>query len=395
MTDLPPPPTNTASWQTSRAARVARRIAAPGHSVQVVGWDLLLVVVAIHIANYIGRVPQLFPVLAPLKPALIVKVVAIGLYLLHQSGRRRMGLLRSRTTFCILGLLLWSGLSVTDALYPGLAFKAWIDLGWTVLMYSVIAGSVRTVRDVGRLVFVYFSVTVLYVAVVLSRFQLSPDNWRLGSLYYYDANDLATLIVSAMPCGLYFVLGRHRPLVRACAVLGLAVLALGLTRSGSRGGFLAFLAVIAFILVGFTTLPARARLVGLVAVLLVVFATASDRYWTEMQTIVNHQDYNVQSDRGRLKVWERGLGYMADRPVLGVGISNFFVAEGTISPLAKRAERGSPVYWTAPHNIFVQVGAELGVPGLLLFVGLFAAMFVSLRRVARHARSTGPPAGDL
>ena len=194
-------------------------------------------VVAIHIANYIGRVPQLFPLIAPLKPALVVKVVAIGLYLLHQSGRRRIGLLRSRTTFCILGLLLWSGLSVTDALYPGLAFKAWIGFGWTVVMYGVIAGSVRTVRDVGRLVLVYFSVTVLYVAVVLSRFQLSADNWRLGSLYYYDGNDLATLIVSAMPCGLYFILGRHRPLVRVCAVLGLAVLALGLTRSGSRGGF--------------------------------------------------------------------------------------------------------------------------------------------------------------
>ncbi len=151
----------------------------------------------------------------------------------------------------------------------------------------------------------------------------------------------------------------------------------------------------AFNLVGFTTLRARARLVGLVVVLAVVFATASDQYWTAMQTIVNHQDYNVQSDRGRLKVWERGFGYMADRPVLGVGISNFPVAEGTISLLAKQAERGLAVYWTAPHNIFVQVGAELGIPGLLLFIGLFVTMLVSLRRLARYARSTGPPTGDL
>ena len=374
----------------------APRIFAPGRSVRIPHWDLLLVCVAIHIANYIGRVPQLFPVLSLLKPALLARVLAIGLYLLHQTGQRRVGLLRSPTTTCLLGLLLWSALSVPAALYPGLAFHAWTDFAWTVGMCLVLAGSVRSVRDVERLVLVYFSATVLYVAVVLSRFQLTADNWRLGDLYYYDANDLSTLIVSAMPCGLYFVLGQQRRLlVRLCAALGLVVLAVGLTRTGSRGGFLAFLAVVGFILLGFTTIRARSRLVGLVVVLAVVFATASDRYWSQMQTILNHQDYNVTSDEGRLKVWERGLGYLSARPVFGVGISNFQVAEGTISPLARRGERGLAVYWTAPHNTFIQAGAELGVPGLLLFIGLFVTAFVSLRRVTRHARSSSPPAGDV
>ena len=358
---------------------------------------MLLVCVAVHIANYVGRVPQLFPVLYPLKPALVARVLAIGLYLLYQSGRRRAGQLRSPTTACVLGLLLWSALSVPAALYQGQAFHAWTDFAWTVVMCLVVAGSARSVRDVERLVLVYFSVTVLYVGVVLSRFQLSPDNWRLGDLYYYDANDLATLIVSAMPFGLYFVLGQgRRPWVRALAALGLAVLAVGLTRSGSRGGFLAFLAVVAFILLGFTTIPARSRLVGLVVVLAVVFATASDRYWSQMQTILNaHQDYNMTSEEGRLKVWERGIGYLADRPVFGVGMSNFQVAEGTISPLARRQERGLAVYWTAPHNTFIQAGAELGVPGLLLFIGLFTTSLASLRRVARRARSASPPVTDL
>jgi O-antigen ligase len=371
---------------------------APVQVVRTAGWDLLLVCVAVHIANYVGRVPQLFPLLYPLKPALLVKVVTIGLYLLHQGGPRRIGQLRSPTTACVLGLLLWSALSVPGALYQGLAFHAWTDFAWTVVMCFVIAGSARSARDVERLVLVYFGVTVLYVAVVLSRFQLSPDNWRLGDLYYYDANDLATLIVSAMPFGLYVVIGqRRRPWVRALAALGLAVLAVGLTRSGSRGGFLAFLAVVAFILLGFTTIPARSRLVGLVVVLAIVLTTASDRYWTQMQTILNpHQDYNASSEEGRLKTWERGLGYMAQHPVLGVGVSNFQVAEGTISPLARRQEeRGLAVFWTAAHNSFVQVGAELGVPGLLLLIGLFATAFTSLWRVARRALRASPPARDL
>src|SRR6266545_3330460 len=304
MADAPHLSHDINGWPRSHVAPRISALARPGRTV---GWDLLLVCVAIHIANYIGRVPQLFPVLDLLKLAPVAKVSAIGLYLLHQSGQRRVGLLRSSTTTSALGLLLWAALSIPAALYPGLAFHAWTDFAWTVVMCLVVA-----------------------------------DSWRLGDLYYYDANDLATLIVSAMPCGLYFVLAQRRPLVRVCAALGLVVLAVGLTRSGSRGGFLAFLAVVAFILLRFTTLPARSRLVG-----------------------------------------------------LGVGMSNFQVAEGTISPLAKRRERGLAVYWTAPHNTFIQAGAELGVPGLLLFIGLFATAFASLRRVARRARSATPPDGDV
>jgi len=357
----------------------------------------LLVCVAAHIANYVGRVPQLFPVLFPLRLALMSTVLSIGLYLLHWSGRRRPNLLRSPTTTCLLGLLLWSALSVPGALYPGLAFRSWTDFARAVVMCFVLAGAIRSVRDVERLVLVYFAVTTMYVALVLGRFQLGPESWRLGDLYYYDANDLATLIVSAMPFGLYYVLGQRRRLaVRALAVLGLAVLAVGLTRSGSRGGFLAFLAVVAFMLLGFTTIPARSRLVGLVVVLAVVFAAASDQYWTQMQTLLNpNQDYNASSEEGRLKVWERGLDYMSGHPLFGVGASNFQVAEGTISPLARRQERGLAVYWTAPHNTLVQVGAELGMPGLLLFLGMFGTAFASLRRVGRYARSLSPPARDL
>ncbi len=374
----------------------AGSLAEPSPRVRSAGWDLLLVCVAAHIANYVGRVPQLFPVLFPLKPALVSTVLSIGLYLLHQSGQRRARLLNSSTTTWLLGLLLWSALSVPGALYQGQAFRAWTDFVRVVVMCLVLAGSTRSVRDVERLILVYFAATTAYVAVVLGRFQLSPDNWRLGDLYYYDANDLATLIASAMPFGLYSVLGQRRPAARALAALGLAILAVGLTRSGSRGGFLAFLAVVAFVLVGFTTIPARSRLVGLVVVLAIVFTTASDRYWTQMQTILNpHTDYNTSSDEGRIKTWERGVGYMLGSPVFGVGVSNFQVAEGTISPLARRQERGLAVYWTAPHNTLVQVGAELGVPGLLLFLGMFAAAFASLRRVGRYARTLNPPARDL
>src|SRR5437879_727919 len=359
------------------------------------GWDLLLVCVAVYIATSVGRVHHLFPILLPFKPALLSAVMAIGLFVLDKGRQRRLALVRSRSTTCLLGLLVWSALSVPAALNQGLAFHSWTDFARTVVMFFVVAGSVRHARDVERLALVYFAVTVVYTGVVVSRFQLGAEVWRLGRLYYYDANDLATLIATAMPLGLYFVLAHRHVVLRLCAGAGLAVLAVGLIRSGSRGGFLALLAVTAFVLLGFTTVPARARVAGLIVILAVAGTTASDRYWTQMQTIIHpHQDYNATSEAGRLKIWQRGIGYMAANPVFGVGMHNFAVAEGTISPLSRLQERGVGVLWGAAHNSFIQVGTELGVPGLLLFLGVIASAFRSLRRVARHPPGVSAAARD-
>jgi len=374
----------------------ALSVPAASRGARPAGWDLLLGCVAVYIATTVGRVHQLFPVLLPLKPAFVAALLAVGLYLLQQSGQRRVQRLPSRTTLYLLGLLLCAVLSIPAALNQGVAFYSMRDFAKTVLMYFVIAGSVRSLRDVERLTLVYFGVTVVYTAVVLSRFQLGADSWRLDRLYYYDGNDLATLIASAMPLGLYFVLSHRRTLVRVLAFVGLVVLAVGQIRSGSRGGFLASLAVVAFVLLRFTAVPARARLAGLLVILIVIFAASSEKYWTQMQTIVHSsEDYNTTSDAGRMKTWERGLGYMASHPVLGVGAGNFAVAEGTISPLARLQERGIRVRWGAAHNSFLQVGAELGIPGLLLFIGLIATAFTSLRRVARRPLAASPPAGDV
>lgn len=380
--DVPAPP-----------ATPAGRVAVPAPAVRAPGWDLLLVCLAVYVAAAVGRVHQLFRALLPFHLALVSAALALLLYFLSQTGMRRVERIASGTTLAVAGLLAWAALSVPFALAPGVAFHVLADsFVKTVVMFAVIAGAVRSTRDVERLATTFFAVTVVYAGVVLARDHLGGADWRLGDLYDYDANDFATLVACAMPLGLYLVLAaRRRPALRLFGLAGLGVLGVGLIRSGSRGGFLALLAVIAWVLLRFTTLPVRARVAGLAVVLAVVVAAASGRYWNQMQTILNpSQDYNSTSEGGRLQIWKRGLAYLASAPVFGVGAGNFQTAEGTISPLARAAEYGGPVRWSAPHNSFVQVGAELGVPGLVLFVAMLGCAFRALARTARRAARDGP-----
>lgn len=217
-------------------------------------WDALLVCVAGYILTSVGRIHQLFGVLGAIHLAAITGVLAIALWSIDTRKERQ-----SRTVFCrttrLAGLLLaWMILSVPGALRVGNSFDVVFDnFIKTALMSFVVVASVRTIRDVERLALVYLLGAVVYSAVVLTQFDLgSGDAWRLGHLYYYDANDFATYAVSAMPLGIYFLHAGRRMVVRLFAAAGLVVLTLGFVWSGSRGGFIALAAVAIYVVVCFS-----------------------------------------------------------------------------------------------------------------------------------------------
>jgi len=354
-------------------------------------WDVLLVCVAVYLATSVGRLHQLFPALTPLKPVLVSATLAIVMYIADHRGPRRLAWLRAPTTTYVLFFLLWMAFSVPGALYPGRAFTLLTDdFVKTVVLYVLMVGCVRTFRDVERLAFVYFAAVVIFALVVIMRFRVAGNDWRLANLYFYDANDFATLVVTAMPLGFYLIVSPGKLHRRVIGALGLLPLMVAFVWSGSRGGFLALLAMSAFLLLRYSAVAVKWRTLSAAIVAAALLITASDKYWTQMSTILNgKEDYNRTDEGGRVEIWRRGITYMLTYPVLGVGADNFSVAEGTISPLAFRQQYGIGLKWTAPHNSYVQAGAELGVPGLLLLLAVIGTTFHALRRAGRMQAGSG------
>jgi putative inorganic carbon (hco3(-)) transporter len=338
--------------------------------------------VAAYVLTAVGRLHQLFGALEGLHLALISGLLAIGLYAIDGSPQRRGALVLGRTTMLVAALLVWMAMSVPFALSTGASFDLVVNnFMKTAIMSFVVAGSVRRRRDVERLALVYLAGAVLYSLVVMTRFDLGDGGqWRLGHLYYYDANDFATFVVTAMPLGIYFLHAAPKASARVAAAAGLVVLTLGFVWSGSRGGFVALGAVAAFIVFRYSAIPLRWRVSATALVAIVLVTTASDQYWQQMGTITSESDYNHTSESGRLQIWSRGIGYMMANPLLGVGPNNFPSAEGTLSPLAERQQYGIGVRWNAAHNSFIQIGAETGLPGLALFIAVIVSAFAALRR---------------
>jgi len=73
----------------------------------------------------------------------------------------------------------------------------------------------------------------------------------------------------------------------------------------------------------------------------------------------------------RVGLWNDAIEIMADHPVTGVGAGRF----RAFSPIA-REEPSNRLFWA--HNEFLQQGAELGVPGLMFVLLIFAWGFLRL-----------------
>lgn len=344
--------------------------------------DRLMRVIGVIVFAYVWRIQDIFPFLGKLQLPLLSLAGALALYVASSHPSRRLGQLRGPILAITLGLLAVMLAGIPTSLWPGHSITFAVKIYMTTIVFMVlVAASARTVRDVEWYASLNLYGALFYAIVVNVFFRVGSDG-RLGNLVYYDANDYALVTVASIPFAVYFMRSGNKTSRRVVGLIALGLFVLGVVKSGSRGGFIAMVAVLLYMLLRYRAIPSRLRLFAAVAGVGFMAMLASDHYWDQMRTILHPQeDYNWTDPSGRREVWKRGLGYVAARPILGVGVGAFPVAEGTLSEIAREyAARGRGFKWSVAHNSFLEVAAELGVPGFLLFVSLF---LVSIRMMMR------------
>lgn len=204
-----------------------------------------------------------------------------------------------------------------------------------------------------------------------------------------DPNDTAALLVAAIPISLTIAAGRgigRKLLFGAIALVAVAAL----VKTGSRGGMLGLVAMAASLVI---IVRGRQRM-NYIAVILIgglIFSVSAQEQLRERFATTFEEDYNQTDEDGRIQVWKRGIGYMTSNPMLGVGFLNFSAAEGMLSSKATDPNRRKGVKYTAAHNSFVQIGAELGVGGLVAFTAMIVTALVGCWRIARRRDPADDP----
>lgn len=340
---------------------------------------LLTIITVSRVHSYIG--------LSALRPALLL-VVLTGIYaFLNPRALNDGALLRTWPPKVMAALGVMACISVPFGMSIGGSGAFILETYSKVLLFGFLL--IVAIRHVGDLyTFVWAYVISCGILVFIAVVVVGVSKTR--GLITYDPNDLGLVLLVGLPLALAVFQSTDNKLAKAFSGATVAGIGMAMALSMSRGGFVGLLAVglALLFLLRSVSIAKRLGFVALAASALLVSAPAG--YWDLMESITRPtEDYNWSSNYGRRQVWERGIGYMMGSPLTGIGIGNFPRAEGTISdPAVNWVPGPGRIKWSVAHNSFLEAGAEMGLPGLILFSSLVVGGIVSMVRLRRHLPSS-------
>ncbi len=92
---------------------------------------------------------------------------------------------------------------------------------------------------------------------------------------------------------------------------------------------------------------------------------------------------SVKGVAGRIEIWNRALYMLRDFPLTGIGMGSFTRIADALYPFSI----ASPGSINHAHNLFLQVGVDLGIPGLLAWMAVFIISIVNGWRSYFYGRS--------
>lgn len=309
----------------------------------------------------------------------------------NPSYRRFLWSDHSLLTWLVVAFLAWNLLSTAWAVDPGEAFS----YTFRFLLNAALLPIVYTaVRNEGDLKFMAGAFVLGAGFTAMLALVNPPDLSGGGGLSRLtgtigDPNELAATLAASFMLSVGLATTRPRGSLSRIAFASLgAILVLTLILTVSRGGVVALGA--ALLISPFLVrrkMQALAAIVGLLAVLALYAATLAPS-----GTLDRLQDRDGGS--GRTDIWKVASRVIDDRPFAGVGSGNFKNAsvEYVIQAGSLNEKRTLIVNPTVAHNMYLQVWAETGIVGLLLFLGIlgycFGAAVIASHRFRERNQNT-------
>lgn len=323
----------------------------------------------------ISRLHQHFKFLNPLRPAMSLVALAALYALANPRSLATAFAMKTWAARLLVAVTAMACISVPFGLSMGNSGKFVIyDYSKTVLFAFLVLISIRHAGDLFKLVWAVAAAggALAWLSLFVFKMQKAGTGGivRIQNAYSYDSNDLGFVSVICLVLAIV-VWQASGKFGKFASLIILGGLGAAIARTGSRGAFLALVVVgvALLVLVEGVSILKKVAFVSVVAIGL--FWAAPPGYWQQMNTITAPtDDYNWTSETGRKAVFKRGMGYMLRFPITGLGIDNFARAEGMLSAraAARAFDPSLPgIKWSAPHNSFIQAGAEMGIPGMVLY----------------------------
>lgn len=291
----------------------------------------------------------------------------------------------------------WAVLGYTVTRYPDLVYESLIERGKIFLVTLVAVNALRSGTQVRAFMLFMLVTYVLFPArSTLVNYFITGNTLfgrAIGPFIYGNPNDLAALTI--MMLGPALALWASAPSgswVRWVSVAGAAPLIVVIVLTQSRGGFLALaaMALPSAIALGRRrpwTAAAFAAVVGLTLLL------APAAFWDRMAGLGKARRVETigemdpeGSARQRFAVLKNALRIIDDHPLLGVGLGAYEQANFDYNPALGHLDT---------HNTYLNIMAETGLPGVVLFLAIVTIVVRGARDARRRARRVLPAQAEM
>ncbi len=311
--------------------------------------------------------------LGKLAPALLITV-----WLVIRVRQRRLP--RSTPLHAVLALLAVV-LATTAALHSSGTFTAEYVVRWLPFLVITVVFADVACREVPIRRLLLAMAAGATVAGIGALYSLILGGETRASGPQADPNDLAYFLVAAIP--LLSLAGRTLRR-RITVALGGAVLVAGAMATFSRGGGLGLTAAVGWLalrrVLPWRALVASAAVVALLGLGTLLFAGPGIERAVQEKTFIAASNVDTRELR-----WQAAARMVAEHPLSGVGPGGFREAYAAESRNAEINEQ-TPV----AHNMYLEVAAELGLPGFALFAAVIGLAAVSSERTVRLAAPSSP-----
>lgn len=180
--------------------------------------------------------------------------------------------------------------------------------------------------------------------------------------------------------GVYVLLAHRRLALRLVALATMPLIAVAFVASGSRGPVVGLAGgLLVLLLLSLQRRESRLRVAfvaaGSVVAAIVVSRLVPPENVERTLSVITGSE-NGLSANGRFELWSEAWALFVERPLAGIGTGGFAAVEP------------SELY---PHNLLFEVGAELGLVGLVLLGGVLGYAVLALGRAWRAGGEQGRP----
>jgi len=130
-------------------------------------------------------------------------------------------------------------------------------------------------------------------------------------------------------------------------------------------------------------------------VAIVVGMTLPETVWERLGTLAQiegSESLGSVADDGsaaeRFRIWRTAAQIIRDHPVVGVGVGAYPMVNAQYAPREAHGSGGLGAKDT--HSTYLNVLAEMGYPGLILFLGILISVIVPAERIRRSCKRLMP-----